>query len=197
VARIDPATNTVVATVMVGSTAPGGPHQIDFGLGSAWVSAGVVRDPVRVAAGASGAIVRVDPQTNKIQATIDTEVGVSACGGFAISKLAVWMPSCGDAPNMVRVDPAKNKIVAKIDLEGFGGDAVLIDGFPWLTVSSLSGDGPAWLARVDPGTNKIDKVLGLGASFTGGDLLLADSSVWVTDWANDRVLRLPRSAFAN
>jgi YVTN family beta-propeller protein len=174
VARIDPATNRVVAKVAVGNPGRSGPQQVGLGLGSVWV--GVPN---------SASVYRIDPLTNKVTATIAFPPNASPCGGFAFSEQAVWTPGCHDATSMVRIDPVTNTVVATIQLGGYGSDAVLVDGAPWLVVESLI-DGPA--------TNKVDGVLSLGDDFKGGGLLIAAGSVWSTDWPGNQVLRLPLSA---
>jgi hypothetical protein len=48
--------------------------------------------------------------------------------------------------------------------------------------------------RIDPTTNKIDRVISLGDAFMGANLVVAAGSVWATDWANNQILRLPLAA---
>ena len=182
--RIDPATNRVVASVKVGSTGPSGPHQVTVGLGNVWV--GVPN---------ASRYYRIDARTNKVVGMVDVPFGGSPCGGFTISKEAVWTPSCRDTTNLVRIDPVTNKAVAVVELGGYGSDPVLVHGFPWLVVESLS-DGPGRLVRVSPTTNKVDRVFSFGDGFKGGGLTVLGGSVWLTDWANSTIMRLPLSAFA-
>ena len=183
VVRIDPATNKVVATIPAGHVGSSGPHQIGLGLGSVWV--GVPN---------ALSVFRIDPATNKVQAKIIMPVAASPCSRFAFSEKAVWMPSCQDSTALVRIDPATNKVVTTIELHGWGDDPVLIDGAPWLGVESKA-SGPARLVRIDPASNQIDRVISLGDGFKGANLVVADGSVWATDWANNQVLRLPLAAF--
>jgi DNA-binding beta-propeller fold protein YncE len=182
--RVDPATDRVVASVKVGSTGPSGPHQVTVGLGSVWV--GVPN---------ASRYYRIDPRTNTVAAMIDVPLGGAPCGGFAFSKVAVWTPSCRETTNLVRIDPVANKAVAVVELGGYGSDPVLVQGFPWLVVESLS-DGPGRLVRVSPTTNKVDRVFSFGDGFKGGGLTVLDGSVWLTDWANSTIMRLPLAAFA-
>lgn len=191
VTRIDPATNKAV-TIVVGNPGPGGPHEIGFGAGSVWVSAGnSVTD-----SGRGGAVVRVDPATNRVQATIEVPGDASACGGFAFGDQAVWMASCGDQPVLARIDPATDEVVATIELGGYGSYPIMIDGVPWITVAKTdAGTDPSRLVRIDPVTNRVGGVLSLGDAFQSEVLVLAFGSVWTTDWANNQVLRLPLAAF--
>ncbi len=183
VSRIDPATNQVVATIPVGSVGASGPHQPGIGLGSVWT--GVPN---------ADAVFRIDQVTNEVLAKIVVPPQVSACGEFVFTEQAVWMTSCADTDFMVRIDPLTNKPVATVDLGGWGDTPVLIDGFPWLAVESPSG-GPGRLVRIDPATNTIDRVVSRDDTFMGGNLEVAAGSVWLNDWANDQVIRLPMSTF--
>jgi YVTN family beta-propeller protein len=191
VTRIDPATNEIVATVEVGHRGPGGPHAVGFGLGSVWISAGNAPST----SGRYGDVVRIDPATNEIQATISLPSSASACGGFAITDLAVWMPSCFDQPVLVRIDPSTNKVAATIALGGYGGDPVLIDGALWFTITSEGDIDPTRIVRIDPSTNTIDRVISLGDAFRGETMVVASGSLWVADAPNNQVLRLPLSSF--
>jgi virginiamycin B lyase len=185
VSHIDPATNKVVASVSVGDPGPGGPHEIGLGLGSVWVSAGK-----------AGTVVRIDPRSNRIQAAINVPSGASACSGFAIDDTAVWVPSCGDAKLMTRIDPKSNTASAAIELGGYGADPALIDGAPWLVVSDAdTSSSPGRLVRIDPSTNKLDRAVSLGDAFAGGNVVVTADSLWVGDLGENRVLRIPLSAF--
>lgn len=183
--RIDPETNSVVATVVVGKAGRGGPHEVGLGLGSVWVSAGN-----------TNAVVRVDAATNEVLATIDVPTGASACSGFAISSTAVWTASCDNGTVLTRIDPVTNTVVIGIELNGHATTPILIDGVPWLIVAPEDQPSAApRLVRIDPLTNRVSRELSLGETFGGGGLMLAADSVWVGDWVNNRVLRLPLSSF--
>jgi streptogramin lyase len=193
VTRINPSTNKAV-TIVIGHQGPSGPHDIGFGAGSVWVSAGdTVND-----GGLGGAVVRIEPTTNKVQATIKIPVNASACGGFAVSDQAVWMDSCANTTFIVRIDPSTNQVVATVDLGGLGGPPILMDGVPWVLVRKTdSGSDPARLVRINPATNLVDRVFSLGDTFRSERLLLAFGSLWTTDWLHDQVLRLPLAAFGS
>jgi hypothetical protein len=47
---------------------------------------------------------------------------------------------------------------------------------------------------IDPATNTIDRVL-VSATQRGGDIVVIGDSVWVLDGSNNRILRMPLSAF--
>lgn len=183
VSRIDPSTGAVVATVPIGNDGPSGPQGLAVGLGSVWVGVPNVR-----------AVFRIDAASNAVIARIASPAGTLPCGGVAIGATAVWMTSCSELATMLRIDPATNTVAGTVDLRGYGDDPILIDGYPWLVVESPT-KGPGRLVRVDPATNRIDRIISLGQAFASGNLVLAAGSVWVTDRDNDRVLRLPLAAF--
>jgi YVTN family beta-propeller protein len=115
-ARIDPATNAVVAEVYV----PSGSYGIAFGEGGVWVTST-----------AHDSVTRVDPQTNLIVETIP----VGKAPRFVAAGLgAVWTLNQGDG-SVSRVDPKTNKVVATIEVgvPGGGGEIAAGEGSVWVT----------------------------------------------------------------
>jgi streptogramin lyase len=79
---------------------------------------------------------------------------------------------------------------------GSSRNPALIGGRPWISVDTGNA-GSGYLARVDPATNTVDRILAPGTAFGGGgDILVTAGSVWVIDGYNSAVLRLPSTAFA-
>lgn len=184
VLRIDPASNTTTASVTVGPTGNSGPNWLASGLGSIWV--GVPNN---------GSIGRFDPATAAIQATIAVPPGFSPCGGIAVGSDAAWITACAGAGTMARIDPASNTSTITLPLPGFAYNPTLIDGAPWVSVDN-GNERSGMLVRINPATNRVDRVLLPPAPFGGGgDIVLAAGSVWVVDGWNNVVLRLPLSAF--
>jgi streptogramin lyase len=184
VLRVDPATNRITATIMVGPTGASGPNWLANGLGSIWVGIPNNRS-----------IVRIDPATNDIQATIPTLSGITPCGGLALGTVAVWITSCSTTKVMARVDPDANTVVATVELGGFGYNPTLIGDAPWVSVDTGNAT-TGMLVRVDPATNTIDRVVVPGTTFGGGgDIVVADGSVWVVDGYNNMIIRLKLADF--
>ena len=181
---VDPATNLVGEAIMVGPLGASGPNWLASGLGSIWVDVPN-----------NSTVARINPRTSAIQATIDAPDGFTPCGGFAVDVDAVWVTGCSATASIARIDPTSNTFVATVELGGYGYNPTLIDGAPWVSVDT--GDAESgFLARVDPATNSIDRVLTPGPSFGGGgDILVTAGSVWVVDGYNNIVLRLPLEAF--
>jgi streptogramin lyase len=185
VLRIDPATNTIIDTTDVGPTGPSGPNWLASGLGSLWV--GIPNN---------GLITRIDPVTGEIQDTIMTPPGFTPCGDLAVGTAAVWITGCSVNGRIARVDPATNAVVATVDLGGYGFQPTLINDRPWVSVDTGSPTA-GMLVRIDPATNIVDRVLTIGAGFGGGgDIVVADGSVWVVDGYHGRILRLAMADFA-
>ena len=103
------------------------------------------------------------------------------------------MTSCADTDFMVRIDPATNMPVATVDLGGWGDTPVLIDGFPWLAVESPSGGPGGSCGSTRRRTRSTGSSRGT-TPFMGGNLEVAAGSVWLNDWPNDQVIRLPMAA---
>ena len=181
---VDPATNKVGTAITVGPTGASGPNWLGSGLGSLWV--GVPNNST---------VVRFDPGTGAVEATIEAPVGTTPCGGIAIGTAAGWITSCSITTSTARIDPSSNTVVATVELGGYAYNPTLIDDAPWVSVDRGSA-GLGLLVRIDPSTNAIDRVLVPGPTFGGGgDIVVADGSVWVSDGWNNVVLRLPLTAF--
>ena len=184
VLRIDPVTNNVGATIIVGPEGASGPSWLGQGIGSIWVDIPN-----------NGTIVRLDPITNDVQATILTPIGYTPCGGMAFADDAAWVTSCSAGTLIARVDANSDTLVATIELGGNGYNPTLINGFIWV---SVDGGGPesGKIVGINPDTNSIDRVLVPSRSFGGGgDIVVAAGSVWVVDGYHNAILRLPMTAF--
>jgi streptogramin lyase len=112
VARIDIATNEVVAEIPAGSR----PGNLAVGEGSVWVWNHQLQ------------LLRIDPATNEVVATID---GISETlgAGVAVGGGSVW---AAVPTGIGRIDPATNEIVDVIPI-GPGGyvDFAWFDGELW------------------------------------------------------------------
>ena len=186
VLRVDFGIDAVAATVPVGLAGNSGPNWLASGLGSIWVDMPN-----------NNTVARIDETTDTVQATITIPPPMTPCGGIAVGPDAVWVTGCDATTTMARIDPATNVFVGTTELGGHGYNLVVINGAPWVSVDPRGADA-GYLARIDPATNTVDRVLvpGGGAFGGGGDIVVADGAVWVSDGYNNRLLRLPMSAFA-
>jgi YVTN family beta-propeller protein len=181
VTRIDPATNSVEATIRVGATGSG-PADVAFGPGAVWV-------PVAV----PGAMFAINPATNKVTARIS--LGGPLRGPISVSATrgAVWVACCGESGaaasdeggTLFRVDPRRKRVVAEIAL-------------PANPVAVAADPSAAWVAtasgRVLQVSPKRNRVVGdvdaggpLGFSQT---LAVGAGAVWLADPFDAQVVRI-------
>lgn len=198
--RIDPETNTVVASIPVGQKPCSG---LAAGFGSVWVPNCVDKT-----------ISRIDTKTNRVVATIAVGPAQSE-GGLAASPDSVWILS--DAKGVLsRIDPDTNKVVAEIIVPSGSFAAVLgEDGAIWIsstennlvsrvdTITNVvtdrisvgprprfltAGGGAIWtlnqgdgtISRVDVKTKKLVQHIEAGIPGTGGEIAFGEGYVWVT-----------------
>ena len=179
VERIDPKTNKIVANIAVGPTGPSGPNWLARGFGSIWTGVPNV-----------GSVFRINETTNAIEATIPIVGAASPCGGLAATSTAVWITSCDGTNFVTQIDPATNTVAGSIDLGGKGYTFAVVADRPWISPT----DGQ--IVRLDPVSHTVDRVIAPGPGFAGGgDVVVAAGSLWVNDWASNRILSLPIAAF--
>jgi hypothetical protein len=136
---------------------------LTFGAGALWMAAG-------------DRLLRIDPVSGRIAASIPIAPKDSGPAGVAFGAGAVWVPVA--VPGSVwRVDPASNKVVARIplgeSLAGFIGVAVS-DGTVWITSGEQRG---GILIRVDSRRNRVTARLPLLG--VPSDVAANRSSVWI------------------
>src|ERR1700675_1665920 len=123
-----------LATIKIGGTA-------DWAL--------VTEDAVWVASTKPYAVLRIDPSTNKILATI--RVPGEACSGLTSGFGSIWVPVCGKKSSLVRVDATKNLISATLPIPPAGpeGGVTASEDSVWI-VSDKNGT----LNRIDSSSKK-------------------------------------------
>jgi len=149
---------TPSATIKVGGTAD-------------WVL--VTDDAVWVASAKPYAVLRIDPATNKIVATV--KVSGEVCSGLASGFGSIWVPTCGKKPALVRVDAAKNTISATLPIAPAGaeGGITTSEDSVWIVTNK---DGT--LNRIDPSTNTLRQKISIPpASYNP---IFSNGIVWVT-----------------
>jgi YVTN family beta-propeller protein len=113
VARIDPATNRVAATVPVAPEVAA----LAAGAGAVWVASD------------DGTLTKIDPETNVATATV--QLG-GAPSDVAVGFGSVWVANSG-AHNVARIDPETNDVVAKIPT-GTAPEGIAVgEGAVWVT----------------------------------------------------------------
>jgi virginiamycin B lyase len=163
-ARVDPATNKVVAEIYV---APGS-YACAFGENAVWVTSSE-----------KNTLTRVNARTHLIEATIP--VGPKP-RFLTIGEGGVWTLNQGDG-SISRIDPKTNKVVATIEagVPGGGGEISAGEGSVWVTTFEYP------ITRIDPSTNKVAQQF-FGE---GGDSIRAGLGwIWVTNIRAGNVWRL-------
>jgi len=123
--RIDPATNDVVEWT-TGIETPG---WIAIGEDAVWVS--LFAEHGLQAGEDDPTVVRIDPETGEIVASIATGGSLQDEGGLAATADAIWVRA--PEPWLVRIDPATNEVVERIDTVSGPGDVAVAYGSVWVT----------------------------------------------------------------
>lgn len=231
--RIDPQTNDIVAEIPAPSE---GPFTGGIAATSNAVWALAATDCCFPWDHTGLALVRIDPGTNSVVATIG--LGVNGFQPVVAARDGdVWVsggfPVVGIEPTGVeRIDPTTDAVVATIELPGiaailigddavwaFGGDALhRIDPVTDTVVASIPGPNPdggfdvnfgrvllenavivskrGWLYRIDTVSNELETVFDLGAgSFGVWHLAIAGDDLWIAGFVPD-VARIPLDALS-
>lgn len=199
IARIDPASNRLVATVPVGGSPCSG---LAAGFGSIWapscqvqrveridastnsvtarVQTGVADSEGGIAAGAgsvwimtdqNGTLARIDPTTNTVLRTINMD---SASFALTATDDAVWVTSSGHN-RLIRVDPRTNQVSAHIDVGPSPRFLCVTEDSVWVL---NQGDGT--VTRVDSESHQVVSTIKVGKAGPGGDIAFGEGAVWVT-----------------
>jgi YVTN family beta-propeller protein len=162
--RISPATNTVLSVVPLTLTGTEGPEAIASGAGSLWITTTEFADDD---SSLPGSIVRIDPTTGGMLATINSGRGAY---DIVYGLGAVWVTNFDDG-NVLRIDPTTNMVVATIPLPSAFG--VTVDATAVWVV-----DGTGKVSRIDPATNLV--VATIPTQATGAYIAAGNGSIWVS-----------------
>ncbi len=115
-------------------------------------------------------LVRVDPRTNAVTATI--RIGSEGLSDVAVGAGAVWV---SDEKGFVwRIDPGRRATQRTIAVAN-GVDALAFTSGSLWAVNPLEGT----LSRIDPSTNEVAKTIAIGG--TPRDVAAGNGSLWVSD----------------
>jgi virginiamycin B lyase len=123
-------------------------------------------------------VLRIDPESNEVTATIQTGAGAH---GLAADVNAVWVTNYREN-SVSRIDPATNAVVATIQGVGSGvgiaagGDAI------WVSTQSQG------ISRIDPATNEAVLVVELPGWNYG--VAYADRELWISSVEEGVVYRV-------
>jgi DNA-binding beta-propeller fold protein YncE len=159
----------LTATIPVGSY----PRDVAVGAGAVWVSVNDFAEGEPE----SHAVLRIDPATNDIVATIP----VHSAGHLAVGSDAVWTIDSlegegGDV--LLRIDPTSNEVVATIPVDRYAFDVAVDSTSVWLTREDGEGRSGE-VIRIDPSTNEI--VARIPVQGRIRDVVVGEGGVWVHD----------------
>jgi DNA-binding beta-propeller fold protein YncE len=146
------------ATIKVGGTAD-------------WVL--VTDDAVWVASTKPHAVIRIDPTTNHIVASV--KVSGEVCSGLAYGFHSIWAPICGKHPGLARIDAARNTITKTLPIPPAGpeGGITTSEDSVWLAT-----DKEGTLARIDPSTNVVRQKISIPRG--SYNPLYSNGAIWIT-----------------
>jgi hypothetical protein len=177
--NIDPITGSILRTVDLGPATTGTEYSswFDAGFGSLW------------AVVASDKVVRVDPSSGKIVATIHTPglpLGLVAQGGGP--GVFVDVANAANQATVARVNPSTNCVDAVTLIGGVGSQAgnLLTESGGGLYVTFGKGS----LALVDMTTMRSLGSVGLDAADYLGQAAFGFGSVWFPTWGDNTLLRV-------
>lgn len=157
--RIDVATAGVKAIIPTGIANPKGETNVVAGAGSIWVPSD-----------GAGKIARIDPETDKVIATVAVDPGTFY---LAFGMGSLWAVS-SDGQTLQKIDPATNRVTGKVALGRQPGFLAAGEGAVWV---QEQGDGT--LARIDPDTVAVTGRVKVGETLIYGDIDVGGGAVWL------------------
>jgi YVTN family beta-propeller protein len=139
----------------------------------------VTEDAVWVLTPADNSLVRIDPATNQVVATIP--VG-RAPSGLAVGAGAVWVARHSDGA-VARIDPATNRVVATISVGRAPGAMTVAGGVVWVALPDNGG-----LGRIDPASNR--STLVRVPRCCDGELAAGEGALWVANQVDGTLVRV-------
>lgn len=201
ISRVSVTTGKRLKAIPVGST----PYDATFAYGAAWTTSyglgelerldpgrnriagrwklgqatGVVGAFGSVWAAGSEGVIRVDPGSNKLLATIAIAGGA---GWTAAAADAVWVTT---PAGLARIDPETNAVTAAIPLPGapYLGDPDVVGGLVWVPQIRKN-----TIAVVDPATNAVLRTVQAGS----GPFVVTQiaGEAWVPSWKGHDIWRI-------
>lgn len=163
--RVERLTGAVADVIHTGLADPTGELSLAAEAGSIWILSD-----------ARGVLSRIDPQTNRVVATIPVAPhSFAAAFGFG----SVWITNTGEpdaqgAGSVQCIDPQTGKVAATIPVgvSGPGGDIAAGAGRVWIRATEVL------LSVIDPSPNRVFARFGPPAG--SGGVHVGDGIVWVT-----------------
>jgi YVTN family beta-propeller protein len=159
VSRIDPATNTVVATIDVAADGNRSADSIVADDTSVWVVAGILN------------LVLIDPATNQVVSTTPIDEPVDQ---LALGNGVLWVIS-SDSNLIRRFDPATNTFTLSIEIDR-PQSATITDDAVWV-IRDVGRGTDSEVLKIDPATGEVMTTVPLNHYFAT-ELILVGDSLW-------------------
>jgi serine/threonine-protein kinase len=169
ITRLDPDTGNHVASIDFGETSEGrgsGPGALAIGEGAVWVCLFE-----------QGAVARIDPDTNRIEATIDVGEQPAA---ITIGGGSVWVVNFVDA-TVSRIEPTTDRVVQTIDVGAQPTDVEFGEGAVWV-VNNLDDS----VARIDPSTGAVTDTISVGGR-RPLTVAIGEGALWVVNYFDNSI----------
>ena len=157
--RIDLRTATIKAVIATGIAAADGELNVVAGAGSIWV-----------ASDARGVIARVNPETNRVTASI---MVAENSNYLAFGMGSLWAVS-GTGNVVQKIDPATNAMIKRTPLGRQPGFLAAGEGAVWVQ-EQLDGT----VAKIDPATGDVSGRMKIDESLKYGDIDTGGGKVWL------------------
>jgi len=183
ISRIDPRTRRIVKTFGT----PGVPTDLAFEDGSLWVGNGSVASVGLASQGYTSSVVRIDPETYLVSATITLPYDHSVDPAFSspLSRLAAYRGSVwAISPDQTvsRIDTRTARVVERVPVRLANTIAAGKEGV-WVTRNDSD------VTRIDPRTGRIGQTISVPAAGFAG-IAVGDGSVWAGDPWDGTVWRI-------
>jgi virginiamycin B lyase len=157
--KIDRRTAQILAVVRTGLASPDGETNVVAGGGSIWVPSDT-----------SGRIVRIDPLSHQVIASVSVDPGTHY---LAFGMASLWAVSSSQQ-SLQQIDPRTNTVVRRIALGRGPGFLAAGEGAVWVQEQT---DGT--VARVDPTTGNVTGRVKVGKTLKWGDIDTGGGQVWL------------------
>jgi YVTN family beta-propeller protein len=134
----------------------------------------------------TGRLVRIDPATNKVTASVALGAATDLYNGIAVNRGVAWVTDW-DAQIVYKVDTTTLKVVAKIAAGTFPKGVLATETGVWVA-NTHSGS----VTRIDPVSNKVVATVTVGPTGTSGPNWLGQGfgSIWVGIPNDQSVVRI-------
>ncbi len=201
VIRIDPVTNSVVATIPEATC-----RGFSMGFGRVWT------------VDCSGKVLGIDPFTNRVVDSIPVRLSGGGEGSISAGEGGVWVITSGDdssSDNLSLIDPGTHQVVSSTRIPSGSNGVQVTPGAVWVTNSNsatvtrvsstthqvvatvsvhpsprfITADSHAvWVenqtdgtvSRINPATNAVTATIQLGSPAYGGDIKAGEGGIWVS-----------------